>query len=71
MYIFLTQVSLLLEYCSKGDLKSFLVDHRKEFYDSLNEFHNAETLNQKSSKSSGNPILDIKILHRWIFQVMK
>ena len=48
-----------------------MVDHRKEFYDSLNEFHNAGTLNQKTSISAGNPVLDIKILHRWIFQVRK
>ena len=63
------QVSLLLEYCSKGDLKSFLVDHRKEFHDSLNEFYKTGFTNKSIPKSSANQILDIRILLRWVFQV--
>ena len=63
------QVSLLLEYCSKGDLKSFLVDHRKEFNDSLNDFQKTGVSNKSIPKSSVNQVLDIKILHRWAFQV--
>ena len=67
--VLVIQVSLLLEYCSKGDLKSFLVDHRKEFHDSLNEFYKTGFTNKSIPKSSANQILDIRILLRWVFQV--
>ena len=65
------QVSLLLEYCSKGDLKSFLVEHREEFQDALTEYHNTGFCNDNISKNSADPVLDVKILYQWGFQVRK
>ena len=58
-----------MEYCSKGDLKSFLTEHQKEFNDSLKNFNKMGLVYKDKSRTSAYPNLDMEILHRWIFQV--
>ena len=65
----LFQVSLLLEYCCKGELRSFLIRHRLEIEKSLTLYINSGFFESTKSKSARNVILDVKILYRWVYQV--
>ena len=64
------QVSLLLEYCSKGDLNSFLNKHRTEFEDSLMHFQYTGGIKLGLSTNSTSTPSDIRLLYRWMFQVI-
>ena len=65
----LFQISLLLEYCCKGDLRSFLIRHRLEIEKSLTLYMNSGFFESTKSKSARNVILDVKILYRLVYQV--
>ena len=60
------QVALLLEYCSKGDLKSYLIHHREEIEKELIHFSNSGFT---PSTTSSRVTFDVKLLHRWVYQV--
>ena len=66
------QVSLLLEYCSNGDLKSYLIQNREEIENALMDFkdHGFEPSFSRGDSASNN-ILDIKMILRWVYQVCK
>ena len=69
--IFLFQVSLLLEYCSKGNLKSFLVENRKQFSESLENFSKIGMASLEVPLKVEYPSVDIHFLYFWTFQVRK
>ena len=65
----LFQVSLLLEYCCNGDLKSFLIKHKNEIEKLLLQFDNFGWMDDTSSKNLTTFSLDARMLHRWVYQV--
>ena len=65
-------MSLILEYCSKGDLKTFLIENRKEIEKHLSEFYETGSIPHSEMKNSQKPMdyyLDVLMLYRWVFQV--
>ena len=73
MRIFISyfQFSLLLEYCSRGTLRSYLIDHQFEFGKALEHYDMYGRLDypnpSESKKRSGIPH-NIKMLYRWSYQ---
>ena len=64
--------SLILEYCSKGNMRSYLIDHENDFKKSLEEFSRPQTRNSifKTPSGSGGPSHDVSLLYRWTYQVI-
>ena len=69
-YFVYFQCSLILEYCSMKNLRSYLIDHESEFRRSLEFYENNKFLDPlpSSAVSSGIPH-DIPLLYRWTYQV--
>ena len=65
------QFSLLLEYCSRGTLRSYLIDHQFEFGNALQHYDMYGRLDYprptESRNRSGIPH-DVKMLYRWSYQ---
>lgn len=60
------QVSLVLEFCLNGDIRSFLIKHTKEFQKGINANHenrNIEITDWNNVKK------DLSLLIVWAFQV--
>ena len=64
-------MSLILEYCSKGDMRSYLIHHRKEFQKSLSNFDNNGTLEYIPVSTPTAIHHDVRLLYRWTYQVRK
>lgn len=62
------QFSLMLEYCPKGDLRSYLIDHEKEFKTSLKYYHEHGCMTE-SSILNESIAHDIRLLCVWACQV--
>ena len=62
------QFSLMLEYCPKGDLRSYLIDHEKEFKTSLKYYHEHGCMTEPSI-STVAIAHDIRLLCLWACQV--
>ena len=62
-------MSLLLEYCCNGDLKSFLIKHKDQIEKLLLQFDNFGWMDNTASKNLKEFSLDARILHRWVYQV--
>ena len=71
VFIFVStfQIALLLEYCSRGDLKSLLSDHRKEFQNCLSHFYKTGELELVNALKLGGLRVDIKLFFQWSLQV--
>ena len=70
MQLFLLQFSLLLEYCSKGNLRSYLIDHQVEFRSTLTFYMNNHAIEMAPNHAS-TPHHDITLLYAWCHQVNK
>ena len=65
----LQQISLLLEFCSKGDINSYLCQYRQEFRHSLSVFDERKIISELTTSSKGAVPHDIRLLYRWTYQV--
>ena len=63
------QCSLILEYCAKGDLRSYLIAHKPAFLQSLEQYEYKENLDTIFPNSDDRDVHDARLLYRWIFQV--
>ena len=68
-FLFNLQISLILEYCSKGNLRAYLVDHESEFMNSLKYFKENDCVEPLQNSEIGNASNDVFLLHRWSYQV--
>ena len=68
--LFTLQCSLLLEYCSKLNLRSYLIDHETEFKKSLEYFENNRCLDPLATPHGGVTANDLIWLYRWTYQVI-
>ena len=66
--IFDFQFSLMLEFCPKGNLRSYLIDHDKEFKRSLKYYHDKGYITEEKQLKD-TVIHDIKMLCFWACQV--
>ena len=60
------KVSLILEYCASGNLKTYLIDHNKDFIDGItlkNQQTNIDEVNEPNKHT-----LDLLML--WSYQVI-
>ena len=57
-----------MEFCSKGDLKHYLIEHAGEFKQSLQYYHEHGVQEQTPLVASDTPH-DIEMLFKWISQV--
>ena len=64
----MTKIALILEYCSRGDLRSYLIKNRHDLENSLNGVYLHKMGDTKSSKSDSF-IHDVNVLYRWTYQV--
>ena len=64
------QCSLILEYCAKGNLRSFLIDHRQEFEKSLEYYEKNNFLELLLSFQTSGVSHDVSLLYRWLYQVI-
>ena len=64
----MTKIALILEYCSRGDLRSYLIKNRHDFEKSLNGVYLHKMVDIKSS-TSNSCIHDVNVLYRWTYQV--
>ena len=65
LFSILKKVALILEYCSKGDMKSYLIKNRQDFEQSLdNVYHN-----KRAESHPLTPFHDVALLYRWTYQV--
>ena len=62
------QCSLILEHCSKGDLRSYLISHKAEFVSSLEYYENNKNLDPIFEASDDKIVHDMRLLYRWIYQ---
>ena len=67
--LILQQISLLLEFCSKGDINSYLCQYRQEFRHSLSVFDERKIISELTTSSKGAVPHDIRLLYRWTYQV--
>ena len=58
----------MLEYCLKGNLRSYLIDHEKEFKVSLKNYHDKGSI-AESNNLEETIVHDIKLLCLWACQV--
>ena len=65
----ISQVLLILEYCSGGELRSYLIKHQSEFKQSLNDFHDSGKLDHNLILPQDMHPNDIILLYRWTYQV--
>jgi hypothetical protein len=63
------QFTLLLEYCSNGDLRSYLITNREEFERSLKHYTEKGRIDHCTSSDKAGTSLDIMVLCRWAYQV--
>lgn len=63
------QFSLLLEYCSRGELRQYLVKHRVEFEISFKEYNETGKTKQFASIDVTGAPSDMILLYIWGFQV--
>ena len=68
MFYFI-QIELILEFCSKGDLRSYLANHRLEFEKSL-QYYCQRGVSEEIAVTNADEIPnDIRLLYRWTYQV--
>ena len=58
----------MLEYCPKGNLRSYLIDHEKEFKISLKNYHDKGSIFEPKNFED-TIVHDIKLLCFWACQV--
>ena len=63
------QCSLILEYCSKGDLRSYLINHEKEFNKSLEFYQMNKCLATVEKDVSDTKSHNVALLCQWVYQV--
>ena len=66
--LILTKVALILEYCSRGDLRTYLIKNRHDFEKSLNGVHLHKIVDTKLL-AWNRCIHDVNVLYRWTYQV--
>ena len=59
----------MLEYCPKGDLRSYLIEHEKEFRRSLKFYHENGCMVDLSPNSGDVIRHDVRLLCIWACQV--
>ena len=71
---FYYQFCLLLEYCSAGNLRSYLIDHQREFRQSLDYYDMYGHMDTSQISSTPNVVgipHDIRLLYRWAHQARR
>ena len=68
MFYFI-QIELILEFCSKGDLRSYLANHRFEFKKALQCYCQTGVIEASVVTNTQEIPHDIRLLYRWTYQV--
>ena len=63
------QFSLILEFCPKSCLKSYLEGHETNFKNSLEYFSRVGYLEPHVEEENKEPVHDVSLLHDWAYQV--
>ena len=58
-----------MEYCSRGNLRAYLIDHESEFMSSLKYYKENDCVEPLQNSEIGNASNDVFLLHRWSYQV--
>ena len=64
-----SQISLILEYCSRGNLRAYLIDHESEFMSSLKYYKDNDFVEPLKISEVEDTSNDVFLLHRWSYQV--
>ena len=62
-------MSLLLEYCSKGNLRKYLINNRTGFENSLDDYNDTGRVENIGPSDIDGLRSSITILYKWAFQV--
>ena len=64
-----SQISLILEYCARGNLRAYLIDHESEFMSSLKYYKENDFIEPLKISDVEDTPNDVFLLHRWSYQV--
>ena len=64
-----SQISLILEYCARGNLRAYLIDHESEFMRSLKYYKENDFVEPLKISEVEDTSNDVFLLHRWSYQV--
>ena len=62
-------MSLLLEYCSKGNLRKYLINNRTGFEKSLNDYNDTGRVENIGPSDIDGLRSNIVLLYKWAFEV--
>ena len=62
-------MSLILEYCSRGNLRAYLIAHESEFLSSLKYYKENDCVEPLKISEVEDTSNDVFLLYRWSYQV--